>query len=88
MAKKKQKPELDSTYFLKIVIYILLGMLWLRFSTPIEIAGLTFTALPLGLVLALLFIRHDHFAIDRKIEYPVMIIAAILSFFVDAGIVI
>ena len=85
---KKQKVETDSTYFLKIIVYILLGMFWLRLSTPLELAGFTFTAFPVGLLVALLFIRHDHFVIDRKIEYPIVIVAAIVSFFFDAGIVL
>ncbi len=88
MTKKKQAVEADSTYFLKIVVYIMLGMFWIRLGQPIPIAGMTFTAVPVGLLLALLFICHDHFAIDRKVEYPIVIIAAIVSFFFDAGIVI
>jgi len=85
---KKQEVETDSTYFLKIVVYILLGMFWLRFGSPLELAGFTFTAFPIGLLVALLFIRHDHFAIDRKIEYPIVIVTAIISFFFNAGIVV
>jgi hypothetical protein len=89
MAKqKKEKIETDSAYFLKIVLYILLGMLWLRFAEPVHIAGLTFSALPIGLVIALLFIRHEHFQIDRKIEYPIVIIVAIISSFTSVGIVL
>lgn len=88
MPKNKQKIETDSTYFLKIVVYILLGMFWLRFATPFSFAGITITAFPLGLFVALLFVRHDHFAIDRKIEYPIVLMAAIVSLFFDAGIVL
>ncbi len=88
MVQKKQLDEKDSAYFLKIIVYILLGMFWIRLGQPFEIAGLAFTAIPVGLLLALLFVRHDHFAIDRKIEYPIVIFAAILSFFFDAGIVL
>lgn len=89
--KNKQKntiTEPDSTYFLKIIVYILLGMFWIRFATPIQIGEIILTAFPVGLLVALLFIRHDHFQIDRKIEYPVVIVAAIVSFFFDAGIVL
>ena len=88
MPKNKQKKETDSTYFLKIVVYILLGMFWLRFASPLSFAGVTLTAFPLGLFIALLFVRHDHFAIDRKIEYPIVLGATIVSFFFDAGIVL
>lgn len=92
MSKKKQTKtsyiEAESTYVLKIVIYLLLGMLWLRLASPVEIGALSISAFPIGLIIALLFIRNDHFAIDRKIEYPLVIIATIISFFFDAGIVI
>jgi hypothetical protein len=90
MAKKKQniKSETDSAYFLKIVLYIMLGMFWLRFETPLHIGTTVLVAFPVGLIVALLFIRHDHFAIDRKIEYPIVIIATIVSFFVGSGIIL
>mgnify|MGYP001572047573 CR=1 FL=1 len=90
MAKKKQTPqtESDSTYFLKIVLYILLGAFWIRFSEPIELGYITLNAFPLGLLIGLLFASHDHFQIDRKIEYAVLIIVTILTFFVPAGIIL
>ncbi len=93
MANKKKQTktldnEADSTYLLKIVIYILLGMLWIRFSEPFHIGLFTFSAFPIGLIIALLFIRNDHFAIDRKIEYPLVIVATIVSFFLESGIII
>ena len=89
--KKKQnniKTEADSTYFLKIIVYILLGMFWIRFADPMVMGNLTFTAFPVGLFVALLFIRHEHFQIDRKIEYPIVIVAAIISYFFNTGIVL
>jgi len=90
MAKKKQtqQTESDSTYFLKIVLYILLGAFWLRFAQPIEFGYITLNAFPLGLLIGLLFASHDHFQIDRKIEYAVLIIVTILTFFVPAGIIL
>lgn len=88
MAKKKQDTGQDSTYFLKIVLYIMLGMVWLRFAAPVQLGAFTITAFPVGLIVALLFVRHDHFAIDRKIEYPIVIFAAIISFFIGAGMVL
>lgn len=91
MVKNKReiiKAEPESTYFLKIIVYILLGMFWVRFAAPVHLGELVFTAFPVGLLVALLFIRHDHFQIDRKIEYPVVIVAAIVSYFFNAGIVL
>jgi hypothetical protein len=90
MAKKKQTPqtESDSTYFLKLVLYVILGAFWIRFSQPLEFGYITLNAFPLGLLVGLLFASHDHFQIDRKIEFAVLIIVTILTFFVPAGIIL
>lgn len=91
MATKKQKPtgqETDSTYFLKIVLYIILGSFWLKFGQPVHIGSFALTGLPIGLVIGLLFASHDHFQIDRKIEYALLIVVTVVSFFLPAGIVI
>ena len=88
MAKKQSPPETDSAYFLKIILYVLLGSFWLRFASPISVGYVTFNGFPLGLLLGLLFASHDHFQIDRKIEYAILIIVTIITFFLPAGIVI
>lgn len=87
--KTKQKnAEPDSVYFLKLVMYVVLGSFWLKFSTPLQIGDFQVHALPIGLLVGLLFAAHDHFQIDRKIEYATLIVVTILTFFVPAGIVI
>ncbi len=89
MAKKKLPPqETDSAYFLKLVLYVILGSFWLRFASPLEIGYITLNGFPLGLLLGLLFASHDHFQIDRKIEYAILVIVTIITFFLPAGIVI
>lgn len=83
MPKKKTK-ELDSVYFLKLVMYLILGSFWLkvnrgeRFQIPI----------PIGLVAGLLFALHEHFQIDRKIEYALLLHAAFVGFWLPIGIFI
>ncbi|HEX4662050.1 MAG TPA: hypothetical protein VH144_00375 [Candidatus Saccharimonadales bacterium] len=86
--KKSAAIEKDSTYFLKLVIYIVLGTFWLKFHTPVHIGVFVLNGIPLGLAIGLIFAAHDHFQIDRKIEYAVLIVVAIISFFAPAGIVI
>ncbi|MBC7746410.1 hypothetical protein H7Y40_00305 [Pedobacter sp.] len=87
--KKKMKPnESDSTYFLKLVLYIVLGTMWLKFLDPIQIGNFQLSGIPIGLLLGLLFASHDHFQVDRKIEYAILIVMTIVSFFLPAGIVI
>lgn len=86
--KKPTRNESDSEYFLKLVLYVILGSLWLKFSHPIAIGVIQFSGLPIGFVIGLMFASHDHFQIDRKIEYALLIIVAIVTFFVPAGILI
>jgi hypothetical protein len=89
MAKKDTSPqENDSAYFLKLILYVLLGSFWLRFASPITLGAITLNGFPLGLLLGLLFANHDHFQIDRKIEYAILVIVTIITFFLPAGIVI
>lgn len=71
MKKAKVQRETDSVYFLKLLIYFVLGTIW------IKIDGLVL--IPIGLIFALIMSSKDHFAIDRKIEYAVVIISAILG---------
>ena len=87
MAKQKAK-ESDSTYFLKLVLYVILGSFWLKFHQPISLGGIELHGAPLGLIIGLLFASHDHFQVDRKIEYAILIIVTIITFFLPAGIVI
>ena len=85
MARAKQKAEPDSVYFLKILLFFIIGALWLQFSFEV-LPGLR--GIPIGLVIGLLFARHEHFMIDRKIEYLVLLAAALLSYLAPIGIVI
>lgn len=91
MASKTKKPvraENDGVYFLKLVLYIVLGSLWLKFAVPLQFGDFMLNGIPLGLVLGLIFASHDHFQVDRKIEYAVLIVVTILTYFLPAGIVI
>lgn len=81
--------ETDSTYFLKLVIFTLLGTLWLKFSAPLDVAGITVNALPLGLLLGLLLVKPiEKYQFNRKIWYAVLLLVGIVSYFVPAGIII
>jgi hypothetical protein len=87
MAKKtnKSKPvEPDSVYFLKLLFFFILGSIWVLFDPEGESRKL----IPVGLLIGLLFAHHDHFNIDRKIEYAVLLIAAFLSYASPVGIVL
>ena len=84
MAKRKPKrsDELDSVYFLKLVIYLIAGTLWVKvtYGDTMQIP------IPLGPALGILFASHDHFQIDRKIEYAILLMAALVGFWAPVGI--
>lgn len=81
--------ETDSTYFLKLVVIVLLGTLWLKFAEPFMLGGMQFTAIPLGILFGFLIVRaFEHHQEDRKIWYAVLLVVGVISYFVPAGIVI
>jgi len=82
MAQSNMEP--DSTFFLKIVMYMIIGSVWLYFDG----SSALWRAVPVGLVVGLLFVQHDHFAIDRKIEYAVLLVSAVLSYALPVGVAI
>ncbi len=87
-AKKKQKQpvEPDSVFFLKLIFYFILGAIWIRL---IDVgANEVSFSVPIGLFIGILFARHEHFMIDRKIEYVVLLVAMVLSFYLPVGILI
>lgn len=85
---KNTQTESDSTYILKIVLYVVLGSLWIKFAVPVELGAVVLNGFPFGLLLGILFASHDHFQVDRKIEYAILILMTILTYFLPAGIVI
>lgn len=73
-------------FFLKLLIYLIVGAQWVRI---IDVNGgeRSELALPVGLIIGLILARHEHFAIDRKIEYAVLLIATVLSYAAPVGFV-
>lgn len=80
---RRTTAELDSVYVLKIVMYLVLGTLWVRFTNA---AGTVQLPLPIGLVVGVIFALHDHFSIDRKIEYAVLLVAMLVGFWSQIGL--
>jgi hypothetical protein len=79
---KKPQQELDSVFFLKIVVYMVLGSLWIRLVNPDLTAQIP---IPIGLGIGLLIASHEHFQIDRKIEFSVLLVSALIGFWVQTG---
>lgn len=81
--------ESDSTYFLKLIVVVLLGMMWLKFAEPLQVGSFVLTGIPLGLMIGVLIVsKFEHFQLDRKIWYAILVIVTVISYFVPAGIVI
>lgn len=86
MAKSKNKKsapaqEMDSVYILKLVLYMILGSQWLRITK-----GSLQIPIPYGLMIGLLFAAHDHFKIDRKIEYALLLASTFIAFWLPLGL--
>jgi hypothetical protein len=82
MAKKKSNDELDSVYLLKLVLYLVVGAQWLKITTASGVQ----IPLPVGAFLGVLFAAHDHFRVDRKIEYAVLLVAMFIGFWLPLGL--
>jgi len=80
----KSEQELDSTYILKLVLYLIIGSQWLRITK----GDATQLPIPVGFIIGLLFAAHDHFQIDRKIEYALLLVAMFIGFWLPLGITI
>ncbi|HEX9679176.1 MAG TPA: hypothetical protein VGA08_00960 [Candidatus Saccharimonadales bacterium] len=78
MPKRTQKVEKDGIYVLKLVLFFLMGAFWLRIAKEDG----SYLSLPIGLVFGVVFASHDHFQVDRKIEYAVLLIATALSAYI------
>ena len=88
MAKTKKQPsktELDSVYTLKLIMYLIIGTLWVRVQSS---SGHMQIPIPVGLIIGELFAMHDHFKIDRKIEYAVLLVAMLVGFWSQIGLLI
>jgi hypothetical protein len=84
-AGRRAVTELDSVYFLKLVLYLIVGAQWLRFENA---TGSTQIPIPVGFLVGLLFAAHDHFKIDRKIEFAVLLTSMLVGFWSQVGIYI
>lgn len=82
---KKSQGESNSTFFLKILLFFILGTLWVRLI-DINIGPFQHISLPIGLLVGLVFASHEHFMIDSKIEFAVLLVATFISFYLPVGI--
>lgn len=84
----KEPVQRDHIFFLKMVLYVLLGAVWIKLAKPLTLGSFAFSGVPVGLIIGVLFASQDRFQIDRKIEYALLLMMAILTYFLPAGIVL
>ena len=84
MPQKKQTTDQNGIFFLKLVLYVIIGSLWIKsaFGSSVQVD------LPVGLMVGLAFAMHEHFQIDKKIEYAVLLIAMLVGYFAPYGLYI
>lgn len=85
MAKKQKQHELDTVYLLKIALFLILGSQWLYISSSDATKQIP---IPIGASLGLFFAMHEHFQIDRKIEYAIILLAMFIGFWLPTGLTI
>lgn len=73
---------MDGVFFLKLMLYVLVGSLWLKTSYGSGVR----VDIPVGLIVGLAFAAHEHFQIDRKIEFAVLIVAMLIGYVAPFGI--
>jgi hypothetical protein len=74
----------DGVYLLKMTLYLLIGSLWLKIDNGVGMH----IPLPIGLAIGLFFATHEHFRIDRKIEYAILLVAMLFGYFAPYGLYI
>jgi hypothetical protein len=87
--KIKKKPartsnlEMDSIFVLKLVLFLILGSQWLYIDNANS--GSSYP-IPVGAIIGLGFALHEHFKIDRKIEYALLLVSMFVGFWLPIGI--
>jgi hypothetical protein len=82
--KPASSATFDGLYLFKMVLYLLLGSVWIKINRGSDVT----IPIPIGLVVGLFFTLHEHFQIDRKIEYAIMLVAMLFGYFAPYGLYI
>ena len=83
--RKRNEQEMDGVFVLKMVLFVILGSLWVKVTKS---GASLHVPIPAGLIVGLLLSMHEHFSIDRKIEYAVLVSAALFGYIAPYGLFI
>jgi hypothetical protein len=81
--KQRKSADFDGAFLLKLTLYVILGSLWIKVTKS---GSSLHVPVPVGLIAGLLFSMHEHFKVDRKIEYAVLVVAALFGFIAPFGL--
>jgi hypothetical protein len=76
--------ETDGVFFLKAVVFLILGTQWVYLTGFPDWQ----VPVPVGLVVGLVLATHEHFKIDRKIEYVLLLVSAFIAYWLPIGLII
>lgn len=77
--------KFEGVYFLKMVLYLLVGSLWLKIGFS---STSSYLPLPIGLAVGLLFTTRERTRIDRKITGAILLVAMLVGYFAPYGLYI
>lgn len=70
-APRKRYYESDFAFLVKAALYLILGLTWLSVNGH--------RVVPVGVILGFAFSKVDALRIDRKIEYALLVVGALLG---------
>lgn len=82
--KKQVAVEPDSLFFLKLVVLLVVGSQWVRVESLPDWS----IPVPVGLILGLILVSHEHFQFDRKFEYVLLLLVSFISFWLPLGLIV
>ena len=84
-----KSPEPDSVFLLKLIGAAISASVWLKFSSQLTIFGVVFGGLPVGAVLGLVAVHFlEKRQMNRHVFYSIILLVAIISYFLPLGIVL
>ncbi len=72
----------DTVYLLKLALLLVVGSFWIKITRG-EAAQLP---IPAGFLIGLLAASHERFAIDRKIQFAILLVSMLVGFWLPYGI--
>ncbi|MFZ1249534.1 MAG: hypothetical protein WAQ24_04395 [Candidatus Saccharimonadales bacterium] len=73
----------EGVYILKLALYVIVGSLWVKVTKS---GSNLHVPIPIGLIIGLIFTARERFRMDRKIEYAVLVVAALFGFLAPYGL--